>query len=129
MGRIAGGEIRSYLPIKYEIDSNNIRTHIRSGFVIKDRRDLIVNNPFDDMIQHMHNCDGEKSWLSLSTVGYVGITNPINKDGIRDGHDSHMYVESLIGMIEYVSIRKEPELLFKMWESSWINPKTFICKQ
>jgi CRISPR-associated protein Csy2 len=137
--KIAGGNIVSYnhIPKKF-IASNDIWRYIKSGFLVMERLDLmqVKGKQLDSLLNTIRYKDrsvevvnSEDSWIVATTLGYAGITEIKYKPGVR-GSFKHMFVEPLVGLIQYVSIRKQRELPLQFWRYKW-NPSnnTFICSQ
>ncbi|MBW4047912.1 MAG: hypothetical protein HIU89_08235 [Proteobacteria bacterium] len=52
-----------------------------------------------------------KVWLSANVVGYLALETPQERAGVR-GEFPHAYAETLVGLIEYRSVRKSPSIPF-----------------
>lgn len=70
----------------------------------------------------------DKPWLSMSVVGYVRLTDFEKRDGVRQDLP-HAFVEPMLGMIEYKSIRKIPSIDEEMvfWKFVQLTEDSYIA--
>jgi hypothetical protein len=119
-GRLAGGHLVSHgKPVLAATAADAIKA-IGAGYAVHDRRDLVATylakhggSPLDAVLRltakDLYNV---MPWMSAAVIGYVAISSIQRRAGARDGH-LHAYVEPLVGLIQYLSIRSTSTL--PMW--------------
>lgn len=140
--RLAGGSL-----VKYHRTCCDIETHkgcadyVGSGYVIIERQDLMCKNSEDrDCIDTFLrvtrrytnswnnnskpiDCqNNDNAWVVPTCLGYVGIS-PLEKRNKVRNELPHLYVEPLIGLVQYKNIR-EAEL--ELWRYLNREPNVFI---
>lgn len=131
--KFAGGHILEFGQIQTYDDAQNALKQISSGFLIRDRHDLLENyqkayqvnrlQAFTQLLAHRpqannsdiavleHLPEETLAWLSATTLGYALLEQPTTeRSGIRhaDAQDQteHAYVEPLTGLIQYQSLNQ-----------------------
>lgn len=129
--KFAGGHILEFGKIEVVKNLKKALGHINSGFLIRDRQDLLTNyqkayqvnrlQAFTQLLaykaQDKHSDvprlallpDERLEWLSATTLGYALLEQPTTeRTGIRhaDAQDEtpHAYAEPLTGLIDYLSL-------------------------
>lgn len=122
-GKIAGGVIQSHRKI-IECDYTEVFSHIKTGFIVEDRSDLITND-LDSLLEHLSY--PSNGWMAATTIGYSKLTPSIRKNGVRNEF-KHSFAEPLVSLIQYVSIHGQ-KTIGKFWKYHWVNDNTFTCNQ
>ena len=126
--KFAGGLITRHGEVKGVDDVFEALKIIRTGWLVADRRDLLEErsaNQLEEMITALGTKnDSKNSWLSATCLGYAAVTPFATRSGAREGYE-HAFGEPLVGMVQYVSMRK---LLNKevsdanvLWRPGWIG--------
>ncbi len=134
-GRLRGGEIWRSGPIAIVSDWTEIKNIIRTGFWVKDRKDLtleymhrydidgteailravldhapqVSSSPAEDSVVSEEEEEHKASphpWLSANCVGYKLLEEPQIRKGSLQSLP-HAYCEPLVGLIQYCSVRKQ----------------------
>lgn len=129
--KIAGGNIQSFQTPKI-CNIDKVFNHIKSGFFVEDRKDLITpnENQLEQYIDLLDKNNKTNSWLSSTTLGYAKLTKEKIKPGVRNSVE-HCFVEPLIGLIQYKSIHDFKQNIsdIKFWKYDWINQDVFTVYQ
>lgn len=131
--KFAGGHILEFGQVKKFTDAQEALQQIRSGFLIRDRHDLLQSyqqayqvsrlQAFAQLLAHRpqaknsdtpvleHLPDETLAWLSAATLGYALLEQPTaERSGIRhaDAQEQtmHAYAEPLTGLIQYQSLNQ-----------------------
>lgn len=131
-GKIAGGQINiAKLDMNTQVvitDSYaNIKKHIKNGFYIIDRHDLLKKQDEKNALelllnktQRRKNSDENKEWLVPNSVGYLCLTNFEKTENSRNGNEV-AYAEPLVTLTEYRSVRKTEGIPFWKWTQEVTN--------
>lgn len=129
VGRLAGGTFTSFGKPKLFDEITEAQRSISSGFLVLDRRDLL--EPSGDkhqgqlFVEALGTVKENREWLSASCVGYATISPIAPRAGVREGYQ-HAFVEPLVGLIEYRSVRRySGELADAMWRPEWLAGGVF----
>jgi len=129
--RLAGGLIKRIRSI-VKTDFDNVLNYINTGYLVKERSDLLENISSKDkirtFIEKISRIDS-KEWIVPFTLGYHLISEKSMKRSSRQSLE-HAYAEPLIGLIEYISIHKLKEDDFE--QSFWgyrSENNTYFIKQ
>ena len=131
--KFAGGHILEFGQVKKFTDAQEALQQIRSGFLIRDRHDLLQSyqqayqvsrlQAFTQLLAHRpqaknsdtpvleHLPDETLAWLSAATLGYALLEQPTaERSGIRHAdaqeQTEHAYAEPLTGLIQYQSLNQ-----------------------
>ena len=131
--KFAGGHILEFGQVKNFNDAQEALQQIRSGFLIRDRHDLLQSyqqayqvsrlQAFTQLLAHRpqaknsdtpvleHLPDETLAWLSAATLGYALLEQPTaERSGIRHAdaqeQTEHAYAEPLTGLIQYQSLNQ-----------------------
>ncbi len=132
--RLAGGTITDYAKEKdnnviIETTLDNVAKKVRSGFIIKERQDLMqAQQDHEDMLdvllrQTRYQADHQESWIIPSQLGYRLLSPVEERLHVRDGLP-HAYAEPLVGLIQHRSLREEKNFYF--WHYQQLDEKTFV---
>lgn len=129
--KFAGGHILEFGPVQSFDDAEDALKQISSGFLIKDRYDLLISyqkayqvnrlEAFTQLLAHRpqaknsgtpileHLPEETLAWLSATTLGYA-LLEPatMQRSGVRHADNQvqteHAYAEPLTGLIQYQSL-------------------------
>ncbi|WP_374570679.1 type I-F CRISPR-associated protein Csy2 [Acinetobacter sp.] len=131
--KFAGGHILEFGQVKNSNNAQEALQQIRSGFLIRDRHDLLQSyqqayqvsrlQAFAQLLAHQpqaknsdtpvleHLPDETLAWLSAATLGYALLEQPTaERSGIRHAdaqeQTEHAYAEPLTGLIQYQSLNQ-----------------------
>lgn len=130
--RIAGGSVIGYGSPVFGAAIDDVPKIIKTGFYVNERADLLQDtNQLETFINLFgrnkdETINTENSWLSATCLGYHQLTTPKTKPGSRQDYQ-HMFVEPLVGIIQYVSKHSSPYPIF--WKRKWLTDKTFVVTQ
>lgn len=126
--RYGGGLVRTHGKIKLFRSLEECQAHVKSGFVVKERSDLLFEKMQEgqtqlDALLELTRADNRAAnpWLIPANLGYALVTPPELKIGGRDDY-AHAYGEPLIGLTQYVSARDG--LVF--WQYQNPEPTIFV---
>ncbi len=118
---ICGGGVSNFKDVKYFLEKELVESlkRIKGGYFLRDRIDLLENrngkNPLDLIFEYLtafrnkedpnHFKRKQGGWIVPLAVGYQGIETPKKRTGVRKGYE-HMYAEPLVGLGEFVHIKK-----------------------
>jgi CRISPR-associated protein Csy2 len=125
--KIAGGDIENYSDVLL-CTKEEVVKRVKRGFLIQDKSTLIDgSDTLNSLLTNLYATD--ESWMSASVVGYNAISSLTSKPGIRGDYNEHMYVEPVVGLIQYTSLNSDVDL-FNFWSYNWTcNNKVFLCTQ
>jgi len=135
--RIAGGQIIEYDTPELLTDESALHRRLKSGYWIIERADLMQGhaNPLDAVIKTIGTkpVRTEKgalpsSWIMPTVLGYAAVTGFERRAGVRGGYH-HAFCESLVGLVQYVSLRDYGDRPLPFWHYEWINKDVFVIKQ
>lgn len=138
--RLAGGLVTGHGEIVFEDSLEAAFDHVGNGYVIKDRRDILENkakNQAELLVEALGAqpvADGGNTWLSATCLGYAAITPFEHRDGVREGY-MHAFVEPLVGMVQYCSLRqwrqKDTDEEEALWRPVWLDERreAFVLRQ
>lgn len=150
--RLAGGNVVSYGEPSLVDDERDLASvlvdvdrqfGIGSGFVVRDRSDLLAptatETRTDRLIRalgvgpnHARALTTPSPWLSPACLGYAALTPFALRDGIREGARgySHGFVEPLIGLVQYESLRvaDAKTLNQSLWRAHWPLSDVFAIR-
>ncbi|RMH09773.1 MAG: type I-F CRISPR-associated protein Csy2 [Nitrospirae bacterium] len=135
--RIAGGQIIDYGKPEVLGDEAALRGRLRTGFWVIERDDLMQAE--SDPLAAVVKAIGEKavpanegdlpnSWIVPTVLGYAALTPFEARAGARGGY-LHAYGESLVGLVQYVSVRDYGDRPLPLWHYQWIGEDVFVIKQ
>lgn len=132
-GRISGGVIESHgqVAVFHEHDDAFIDSLPGNGYWLLDRKDLIdPDQPSHSLVNALGST--QESWLTPVVAGYALTTQPISQiKGVRSLPDGsfvdHAFVEPLLGLAQYVSIRQYSDFEIPFWRNSWKSDTLFIA--
>lgn len=145
-GRLAGGQIIDHGPIETFDSEAELRKRLKSGFLVFERSDLLQpaqdeQDLFDAMFRatarwpkpegHSRANEGsadDTAWVVPATLGYAAITPFEHRDGARGGYPA-AYVEPLVGLIQYRSIRQAADASLPFWDYWRPDDTTFLIRQ
>jgi hypothetical protein len=111
-GRLAGGHLVSHgKPVLAAGPGEAIKA-IGAGYAVHDRRELVAaylaehgGSPLDAILRlTAKDLNDVMPWMSAAVIGHAAISGVAKRAGARDGHP-HAYVEPLVGLVQYLSIR------------------------
>ncbi len=118
--RLAGGSIIKFGEIKYDCNNHEaaINAIRKTGFSIVERQDLmelqngdrdIIDVILRNTLRYVEKPNKEKltdntGWIVPSCLGYTGISSLKKRNKSRN-ELPHIYVEPLVGLIQYQSVR------------------------
>jgi len=133
-GRFAGGQIIKHGKPRL-LDPDASLKSLPTGFWLLDRRDLMAET--DDRVTRMNHllsrssaAEDYHSWLTVTCVGYAGITEVAQREQVRGGH-AHFFSEPLLGLTQFVS-RNDYEKTHQsipFWHFSWPTDTLFLLTQ
>lgn len=135
--RIAGGQVIDCGNPEIIGDEEKLRRRLKTGFWLIERPDLmkIQDDPLDAIIKATgFRQDAPEpgalpnSWLVPTVLGYAAITGFQKRGGVREGYP-HAFCESLVGLVQYVSLREYGERPIPFWHHQWLHDDVFIIKQ
>lgn len=137
-GRLAGGTITSMAKPCLHRTVREALEYVRTGYVVRDRRDLLeregVGNRAEQFVAALGHKPAENDglgWLSATCLGYAATTPFEKRAGAREGYE-HAFAEPLIGLVQYVPIRRclgEDMATQSLWRSEWTTPDVFRIYQ
>lgn len=137
-GRLAGGAITSMAKPCLHRTVHEALEHVRTGYVVRDRRDLLEREGAGNRAEQFVAALGHKpaendalGWLSATCLGYAATTPFEKRAGAREGYE-HAFAEPLIGLVQYVPIRRclgEDMATQSLWRSEWTTPDLFRIYQ
>ena len=137
-GRLAGGAVTSMAKPCLHRTAHEALEYIRTGYVVKDRRDLLERDGAGNRAEQFVAALGHKpaendglGWLSATCLGYAATTPFEKRSGVREGYD-HAFAEPLVGLVQYVPIRRcldENATAQSLWRSEWTTPDVFRIYQ
>ena len=137
-GRLAGGAITSMAKPCLHRTAHDALEYIRTGYVVKDRRDLLEKNDTGNRAEQFVAALGHKpadgdglGWISATCLGYAATTPFEKRSGVREGYE-HAFAEPLVGLVQYVPIRRcldEDAAAQSLWRSEWTTPDVFRIYQ
>lgn len=133
--KFAGGTVLSHGQIETQETLQAAFKRMPSGFVLRDKSSEL-EQPGESraavLVKKLAanpQIDAHPPWLAATTLGYATVTEFKHKGGAREGVE-HAFAEPLIGLVQYVSIRKAaPELKSLMWSYAWPHPDVFLLTQ
>lgn len=135
--RIAGGQVIDCGDPEVIGDDATLRRRLKTGFWIIERSDLMrsQDDPLDAIIGATGIRPGDheegdlpNSWLVPTVLGYAAITGFQQRGGVREGYP-HAFCESLVGLVQYVSLRDYGERPIPFWHHQWLSEDVFVIKQ
>lgn len=135
--RIAGGQIISWDNPAVFHDEPSLRKALKLGYWIVERQDLLEGqeDPLAAVIQTIgHKAEPvpedalPNTWITPTVLGYTTITGFQNRAGAREGYP-HAFCESLVGLVQYVSVRKYGARPLPFWQHQWLNDEVFVIQQ
>jgi len=135
--RIAGGQVISWGEPAVFHEEAELRRSLRSGYWIIERRDLLEGqkNPLETIIQTIgHKAEPApegalpNTWIVPTVLGYATITDFQDRSGAREGYP-HAFCESLVGLVQYVLVRKYGSQTLPFWQYQWLNDEVFVIQQ
>lgn len=135
--RISGGQVIGCGEPVVISDEEKLRHRLKTGFWIIERPDLMQSggDPLDAVIKvtgvKQRNAETGKilnSWLVPTVLGYAAITGFEQRGGVREDYP-HAYAESLVGLVQYVSIRDHGERPIPFWHHHWPREDVFVINQ
>lgn len=148
--KFAGGHILEFGQIQDAKNVDDALAHISSGFLIRDRHDLLsayqreyqVNRlqAFTQLLAHRPQAKNSETpilerlpnedlaWISATTLGYALLEQPTtDRAGIRHADDqektAHAYAEPLTGLIQYHSLN---QILNEINNENSIYPEDYL---
>lgn len=137
-GRLAGGTITSMAKPCLHRTVREALEYVRTGYVVRDRRDLLEREGAGNRAEQFVAALGHKpaendalGWLSATCLGYAATTPFEKRAGVREGYE-HAFAEPLIGLVQYVPIRRclgEDMATQSLWRSEWTTSNVFRIYQ
>lgn len=148
-GRFAGGAIVDLKSVKTNTDVSELLQELprAPAFWVIDRKDLMEANPdpLDALLDAVASVPKENAeaqataapssaWVMPAVLGYAALTSFESRGGVRELDDGtrpkHAFVETLVGLIQYVSRRHYPENQpYPFWKASWVRPDVYLAEQ
>lgn len=132
IAKFAGGLVTRHEPITVADDVYEALERIRTGWLVADRRDLLAehgSNQLEEMIAALGTKDPDNPWLSATCLGYAAVTPFATRSGAREGYE-HAFAEPLVGMVQYVSLRKflsdEAGEANVLWRPGWMGERSDV---
>jgi CRISPR-associated protein Csy2 len=135
--RISGGQVIGCSDPEVTGDYEKLRRRLKSGFWVIERPDLMQSqgDPLDAVIKatgvrQSVSGSGElpNSWVVPTVLGYAAITGFKQRGGVREGYP-HAFCESLVGLVQYVSLRDYGERPIPFWRHQWLSEDVFVINQ
>lgn len=138
--RVAGGLIISHeAPFFCESieGPSGVVARVRQGFWVVDKSHALdPTNRLESLMDHVSppapapssiratDAKPNRAWCAPAVLGYATLTTFEQREGVREDAP-HAFAEPLVGLVEYISIRREeqPEQLF--WKGQWMRPDVF----
>ena len=128
-GRFSGGQIIGHGNPTIHDELDDVIDQIPSGYLVMDRKDLLEpgdgKNQAELMIEHLGRVPSAaagNTWLSAACLGYASTTPFEKRTGAREGY-SHAFVEPLVGLVQYQSVRNfktsDANLEQIVWRPQW----------
>jgi CRISPR-associated protein Csy2 len=135
--RISGGQVIDCGDPEIINDDEKLRHRLKTGFWVIERPDLMQSqgDPLDAVIRAAAvrqdtSEPGEipNSWIVPTVLGYATITGFQQRGGVREGYP-HAFCESLVGLVQYVSLRDYGERPIPFWSHQWLGEDVFVINQ
>lgn len=134
--RVAGGQVDRHGRIEV-VDEEQLESKFNklNGFLIKDSSSLLNEpTPVEEDSQHRqmhrllyHTSMKENSWVLPAMIGYMPISKKEARPGTREGKE-HMFVEGLVGLVQYISFPKHSEDIGDCFWSFTQRDGYFVCQ-
>lgn len=125
--RYGGGLVHEHGEVRVLKSLEECRSHLKSGFVVNERSDLILERMQAglsqlDALLELTRSDNRSAnpWLVPANLGFATITPPTLKSGGRESYP-HAFGEPLIGLTQYVPVRDG----LAFWQYSNPEPNIF----
>lgn len=133
-GRFAGGDIVDYADVTL-LEPDRPLAHLPGGFWLIDRNDLLKGcrdslSQLTKLLSQPAGTPEYHSWLTLTCVGFAGITHAQNRDYVRANYP-HFFSEPVLGLTQFVSRRRfeEQRTTIPFWVITWPTPTHFLLQQ